>query len=318
MNNLKKVIIILIVIILIILLTIFLIVRNLKKSVDENGNVKEPEYIENSYEFDNKMKNIGDRTKYLIIKGIVNNTQIYINYLNYDLSGSRVQFNNEKEEKEFLDNYKNEGISKLKTLMPKDYIEQYGITDKIIYDKFKQFANKNLMIQNVYISENSANINTYIVYLSTIDTNEELTLEIVTDSSNSTFYIMMDDYISKMNLTKDNIIGTEVKQEIQNIETNENNIYDIPNIDDKTYIQEIFEEYKGYLENYPKIAYEKLNSEYKKSRFSNIQKFKKYLEENSINIEDMEVSKYEVNKYDNYNEYVCMDQYRKLYYICGR
>lgn len=309
MKSLKRLIIILVVIAFILIISIYFIYQGRKDIMDEEGNMNEPEYIEGSYITDKAIKELDSKEEYFIIRDVVQQVQTYINYLDYDITESRVKLENKEEENQFIAEYKQEGIDSIKNMMSKEYMQEFNINDSVIYDSFAKYANKNITIGDIYVSESSVNIKTYFVYLEVLDKDEELNLVITIDSSNSSFYIMLKNYMDKMDLKKENIIGKNVEQVIQNIEINEYNTYDIPNISDATYIQELFEKYKTYLAILPNKAYEMLDSEYKQKRFGNIQSYKKYIEDNSLHLFDMELSKYKINHYNDYTEYVCMNQY---------
>lgn len=308
MKNLKKIIVIILIIILVLIITIYLI--NKKNIFDEESNIKESEYIEGSYEGNNVITEIENREDYFIIKSILENLQVYINYLDYDFSQSRNEFNNIEEQEEALEKYKEEGIDIIKNnIMSKEYIEKFNINDNEIYQKLVKYANKNIIINNIYVCDNSENIKTYIVYSNTAETNEEFNIVIVTDSLTNSFNIILDNYIDNMKINKENIIGTEVSQDISNIKENEYNIYEDPDVSNKIYVQELFENYKNYLINSSKKAYELLDNEYKKIKFKDINEFNEYIDNNSSRIEDMEISKYKINSYSDYTEYICVDQY---------
>lgn len=309
MKDLKKIIIILVIAILILIISIYFINRSKKDIMDEQGNIEEPEYIEGSYEADKVIKQLENKEEYFIIRGIVEQLQLYINELDYDLSETRVRFNNTEEEEQFLATYKQEGINSIKNMMSKEYIQEFNVNDATIYNNLVKYANKDIAINSIYVSENSVNIKTFFVYLDVVaDTNKEFNLVITLDSSNNSFYIMLEDYINKMKINKENIIGRGIEQTIQNIEQNEYNTYDIPNIDEARYVQELFENYKILLSNLPDKAYDLLDNEYKQKRFGNIQNFKNYRDSNSSYILDMELSKYKINHYNDYTEYICMNQ----------
>lgn len=308
MKKLKKMIVILLIVALILIISIYFISKGKKEITDEEGNIEEPEYIEGSYEANNTIKELENKEEYFIIKDIIAQFQTYINYLDYDLTETRVKLESKEDENEFLSEYKQEGMDGIKNMMSKEYQAEFHISDATIYDNLAKYANQNMMIKDIYVSENSVNIKTYFVYLDAIHT-EELRFVVIVDSSNNSFYIMLNDYMDKMDIKKEAIVGKTVEQTIQNVETNEYNTYEIPNISDARYVQELFDEYKMFLSNSPNKAYDRLDSEYRQKRFGDIQNFKTYVEQNSVHLLDMELSKYKINHYNDYTEYVCMDQF---------
>ena len=312
MEKLKKIIIILVIVVFIIIVSISLINKKIKQTIDEEGNIEEPEYIEGSYEADKTIKALDNKEEYFMIKEIVEQIQTYINYLDYDLSETRVRFNNTEEENQFLIRYKQEGIDSIKSMMSKEYIEEFNVSDTTIYSNLVKYANKDIEIKKIYVSEDSVNIKTFFVYFNTTVAEEEFALVITMDSSKNSFFVMLKDYIDKIGMKEENIIGKKVEQKIQSIEQNEYNTYNITDVSETRYVQELFEDYRSYLSNIPNKAFDMLDGEYRQKRFSNnIENFKNYISDNSSYILDMELSKYKINKYNDYTEYVCMDQMGK-------
>lgn len=80
----------------------------------------------------------------------------------------------------------------------------------------------------------------------------------------------------------------------------------------------VLEKYIAYLRysmlKYPQEIYERLDEEYKNAKFKNEEDFEKYIEERKEQITDIRLDKYEVNIYDDYTQYICMD-YSGNYYI---
>lgn len=309
MKSLKRFIIILVIIAFILIISIYFIYQGKKDIMDEEGNIKEPEYIEGTYITDKAIKELDSKEEYFVIKDVVQQVQTYINYLDYDVTESRIKLENKEEEKQVIDEYKQEGIDSIKNMMSNEYMQEFNINDSVIYDSLAKYANKNITIEDIYVSESSVNIKTYFVYLDVLDTDEEFNLVITIDSSNNSFNIMLKNYMDKMDIKKENMIGKTVEQAIQNIEINEYNTYNIPDISDATYIQELFENYKTYLAILPNKAYEMLDNEFKQKRFGNIQNYKIYIDNYSSHLFNMELSKYKINHYSDYTEYVCMNQY---------
>lgn len=309
MKKLKNIIIIIIIIILLLISIVYILNKNQNNVSNENDYIEEPENIQGSYEIDNTIKELDNRADYFIIKEIFDKTLNYINYFDYDLSQSRLEFNSLEEEKQFLNKYKKDGIDILKSIMPKKYMQNFNMTDDSINDSLLKYANKNVKICNIYVSDNSSNIKTYFVYSNVLSTNEEFNLVIILDSNNKTFNIMLENYIKIEGISKEKILGAKVEQDIKSIESNEYNTYEVPNANNEMYAQELLENYKTYLINSPQRAYDLLYLEFRQKKFNNINKFESYISNRISNIEDMELKKYKVNTYNDYTEYICINQY---------
>ena len=60
-------------------------------------------------------------------------------------------------------------------------------------------------------------------------------------------------------------------------------------------------------------AYDLLQNEYKQKKFPVIEYFNNYIDNNRDILKNIEISKYKINKYDGYTEYICMDKYANYY-----
>lgn len=317
MNKLKKIIVFIFIITSILIVGILLILKN-NKNTNENiivDDVGEPEGIEEDEDNTNIVKELDNRMDYFIVKNVFENTLNYINYLDYDLSQGKLEFTSESEEKQFLNKYKNEGINMLKNIMPKEYINSFGMDDNNIYNNLVKYANKDIMISNVYDTNSNSNIKIFFVYATVLDTNEDFNIIVLIDYNNSTFNILLENYIEKEKIDKSKIIGMSFKLGLNeitqkdSIESNEYNTYEIPSVSNEMYAQELIENYKHYLLDFTQKAYDLLDDEYKAKKFNGIDKFKNYINNKNSNIEDMELSKYKVNTYNDYTEYICIDQF---------
>ncbi len=312
MKNLKSIIIILsIIIIVVIILMVYFMHQQKSTTIDEQGDIEESKYVEGSYELNHTIEEIESEQEYVIVKYILQEIQVYINYLNYDLSGTRIQFSNENEEKDFLNKYIKQGTDIIKNnIMPKEYVEKFNITDEKIYKELAKYANKDIKINDIYVCENSINIKTYIVYSESLDTKEKFNIALVIDSNNNSFYMMLEDYINDMDINKrEDLIGKSIEQNIENIEKNEYNTFNVPSNISQAYISEIFNDYKEYLNNDIEKAYNMLYDEYKQKRFNSIDEFEQYIKSRAEEFSDMELSKYKIDVYEKYNEYICLNQY---------
>ena len=317
MNKLKKIIVFIFIITSILSVGILLILKN-NKNTNENiivDDVGEPEGIEEDEDNANIVKELDNRMDYFTVKNVFENTLNYINYLDYDLSQGKLEFTSESEEKQFLNKYKNEGINMLKNIMPKEYINSFGMDDNNIYNNLVKYANKDIMISNVYDTNSNSNIKIFFVYATVLDTNEDFNIIVLIDYNNSTFNILLENYIEKEKIDKSKIVGMSFKLGLNeitqkdSIESNEYNTYEIPSVSNEMYAQELIENYKHYLLDFTQKAYDLLDDEYKAKKFNGIDKFKNYINNKNSNIEDMELSKYKVNTYNDYTEYICIDQF---------
>ena len=60
-------------------------------------------------------------------------------------------------------------------------------------------------------------------------------------------------------------------------------------------------------------AYNMLDGQYQQKRFTSYDSFNSYIKENIQTIETSEIKKYKIKNYDDYTEYLCIDNYNNYY-----
>lgn len=94
---------------------------------------------------------------------------------------------------------------------------------------------------------------------------------------------------------------------------NQGNRLEIKATTQERIIKEYLEHYKNDVLNFTDDAYESLDKEYREKKFGSIEEYKQYVSGNKSELEDIELSKYQEKEYDNYTEYICIDQYDNYY-----
>lgn len=135
-------------------------------------------------------------------------------------------------------------------------------------------------------------------------------------------YENLDDYISAMisknfeeaQEGKQNSLKTKLKiKKIFNIEDNKDNNLNTISISDEDFCRSLLSNFIDYCLYYPEKAYELLNKDYREARFKNLEGFKEYREDASELLQRAYLSKYGVEKHDDYTEYVLIDQFENYY-----
>lgn len=139
-----------------------------------------------------------------------------------------------------------------------------------------------------------------------------ITLMIEIDTANELYYIYPEKYVNdkKYNSLKS---GDTINFSVELIDNNLDNKYKKITKTDGEMAEEYFNDYKELLKYYQNEAYQKLNSDYAKSKFGNKETYIKYLENNKSNIALMKINQYKVYSTDNYTDYICTDQYYNYY-----
>lgn len=94
---------------------------------------------------------------------------------------------------------------------------------------------------------------------------------------------------------------------------NEYNEFEFATVTEEELMIKYLEDYKKKALDYPEEAYNLLDILYRNKKFGSIGNYKKYIEENKFIMENLQLTKYLINSYDGYEEYICVDQYNNYY-----
>ena len=292
MKNTKKVGIILLVLslILIIMLILMITLLNKMKSTDYNNNTEFEKQI--LYEANKNIEKVSNRNKYYVVQDIV------ITYMKY------------------INNLKKEDIkdknTALYSILDKEYILEFNINENNIGEKFNLYtSNEKVYIDDIYELEKDISINIFFIYGTTINSNEAFKLIVKTDSKNNTFSVFPAEYIDRYGYSYSSN-NDEIKIDDKEIEPNNYNIFEYKNINNDQMIVYYFEDLKNKVFEKDKL-YQVLDEEYKNKKFANIQEYNNYLENIKSFIMQRNIVNYQINKFDNYTQYVCIDQMGKYY-----
>lgn len=210
-----------------------------------------------------------------------------------------------------------DSVSAVYDMLDTKYINYKNITKDNLTKKVPKIKDSVVHITNMYVSEQSASFYVYIVEgalrekSSSDITNFKVIVQ--TDAINTTFSILLEDYINELgvNLKEGN---TLILKEVKNIEANDNNTYKYKNINEQTYIEDLFDHYKEEIIYNAQLAYNRLDEEYKNARFSSLEEFSKYAKSNTKKNVMAKVDKYQKTEEDGYTQYVYLDQ-NENYYI---
>lgn len=300
---------IIIVAIIITLIMIFLIRSQILtdeeyKTIDENGNYKDVIDVDDSLQ----IKKVDNNIEYFRVKDCIDSYIMFSQDLLYNQNNQEMDINliNER-----MISIIPKFVQKSLNLNSKNLYRTIGLPDKYIRIN-KMTVSKQVSDENNKDTE--TNIYAYIVEGIFIDrdnfSKENFKMIVLLDQFNETFYIIPQKYI------EDNKIQTEEGKELNiysqsEIENNTYNTYQPKIYKDQDICKEYFNIFRLDLEYDMKYAYDSLDKEYREKRFGNYNNFAKYIEEN--NLKNISIQNYLVNRYNDYNEYVCKDQYGNFY-----
>ena len=305
MTNIKK-IIICVSIIIVLLITIILTIVHFNKGeviykIDETGTSDDE--ID---DVDTSLQYVTVRNDFYAIQTCV---QKFYSYYTAIFDGDNINF--EDDESADDKKIKADNEEAVYNMLDTEYVNYKNITKNNISNKLDKLNESIVNINEMYVSKKNTNVYVYIVIgrLREVQSGNmtDFKIMIKNDALNKTFSVYLEDYINeKLN---DLEIGKEVNLEVgESVEDKEINIYDYSIITDEVYATDLMEKYKEEILFDEETAYSNLDEEYRKKRFENLDNFKEYAKENVIKNVSMEITKYQKNNYDDYTEYVCMDQ----------
>ena len=199
-------------------------------------------------------------------------------------------------------------------LISKNYITKNNITVKNIYDYVDTVKENRIIIPITISNENkddNYNVKTYKVSTLSIETYNRQNFSYIyfivnIDEKNNTFSI------EPVN-DKDELDNIKIDYKMENIEKKDNNIFLNVGSTQEEIAADYFSNYKNILLSDANLAYNYLDKNYKEKRFENIDEFNKYVKKNKEIFERMRLEKYEVKYYDDYFQYICVDQFENFY-----
>ncbi len=192
--------------------------------------------------------------------------------------------------------------------------EQVEYVPKKLRDPTKFFSIQACIQNNIDKNFNAIDINilegetifSYSVY-GTIENNKEVYFIVRVDIENMTFLI------EELDNQYDNIDKINLETKMQEIKDNGKNAFEYTTISDEKMCRIYLEQFsKLELQNTEK-AYSLLNKEYKEERFPTLSEYQEYVKEYREVIENSILSKYSVDHYENYTEYILVDTYNNSY-----
>lgn len=284
MEHIKKIIIIVIVLIILITVALLLVKYIDKKDKQEN--------FENTLvmEITNTIEILSNRNEYFVVKSCAT-----------DYLSSIAQKNNEM----------------AYSLLDKNYIEEYNINEENVFNYLDKYNSEELLIDKIYTIQDTEQIYTYFVYGKLLDVTtsniEEFKTVVRLDKANDVYSVIPYKYIQDNQYSIK--LGSTISFEYNKIEDKQYNSFTFNNITEQQlmilYLSEIKKEMKYSIET----SYDKLDASYKTKRFSNLEEYKQYVNNRINEISKASVQKYQVEKYEDYTQYICIDQNNNYYII---
>lgn len=181
------------------------------------------------------------------------------------------------------------------------YVQKNNITKTNVYEKIRDIGNS-FLIDKMYIIDGE-NIKDFYVYIENNEKKEKI-FEVILDVNNNTYSI---NPLNNVNYNEITAI------DVDSINKNSNNAFNYANISDEQMAKNYFYDFKNNVLSDISKSYNKLEENYKKKRFENIDNYKEYVNNNQNELQKIIIKKYLINNYQDYTEYVCQDQYENYY-----
>lgn len=309
MKKIKNIIFLIIIIIIILIIIIKIIDMQNPKYETETQKQNQTETTSN---YEEEIQKLTDRSDYFLIKTCMN---MYLQTLNTENSAYYGIDDNGNIEKQVEDEYIYERIY---NLLSKRYIEDNKITKTNITKHINTLKNSDnfvsLDIKCISNTEKNSdkNIVSYAVYglainTATYTTEQKLCVLINIDKDNLLFSI------EPLKLADDNINNANISEDLTNINENDENKFIYPTFTKEDISREYINLYKFVSLSETDLMYSKLDSEYSKKKFESKEEYKKYIQNNRERIISTRLDKYKVNEYENYTQYICIDQSGNYY-----
>ena len=302
-KNLIKKLIIIFSILLVVVLIVFSIIINNHPEQETKIDEEEQNLIEMTDKIEEEKMTIQEaREKYYIVKQSVYS---YFNILNTENS-IYYGYNDENE----MTKLYNEN-DKIYNLLSTSYIQKNNITKENIDNFIKKIDTKALFVPLEIKYKENNNLFKYAIsgYITDLKYNvlQNVYLIVNLDLDNGTFSI---EPIAEVDSIQNVDLDSE---ELQPIEKNNDNGVNYITATEEYVINDYFDTFKKMMLSNPEAAYNYLEPEYRDKRFINLEGFKKYITDNRSKLLTISLQQYQSNKYDDYIQYVCIDQYGNYY-----
>ena len=296
-----KYFILVVVVIIIIIITILLIMN--KDTYIETDEVEETEL---NIETNQKVSVTENRNNYYLVKKIVED--YYNDLMQFNISEDDIMlFGDDASDslQDILEEERKASKNKVYNYLDKNYIQKNSISIDNIQSKLGNYNDVVVLIDNIYYANDQVRVyfvNGNVVEKSSLK-KSQFSIMVSTDTQNTAFEIYPNGYDYKIELGKELKID---KKEIINTKYN-NYTYNI--INDETYSKDIFDDYKNRLMYDVEGSFNRLDEEYRKAKFTNLEEYKKYVKDNYTKLINSNLSSYQVTN----TQVLCIDRNNKSY-----
>lgn len=216
----------------------------------------------------------------------------------------------------------NKDVSAIINVLDESYIKENQIEKENIFSKIEEIQGFPLiMINDMKQKDSSINVTTFFIDYNLEDDTVNFTGEALKDApsyyttqkKNSKIVINVDNknntYTVLPNYTEENNI-----QNIEEIKKNDSNVFVFQTLNKQDIAKKYMENFINKIIFDVDNSYNLLEENYKKSKFDNIDNYKKYINEHIEEYRQAMLQKYKVNTTQTEStEYICIDQFGNYY-----
>ena len=317
MKKIKFIIAITITIIICLIVALLIIFNN--KANGQNGN-----YTTYEPNIKKVVSEVTSRNKYYTIKKIVNNyfydlTQFKKTTQDIVVRRPEEQFGTSDYNviQNILQEYVNKDneaiINKIFNCLDKEFISKNNITMDNLQEKLGIFTDFVLFIDKMYTADIDADTTAYFIYGKVIEKDNykktDFSIMITIDEANRKYEIYPYGYEYDVKL------GEEFSINKKEINDSKYNFASAVRVDNETYCQDLFENYRNRLFYDVDGLYEILDKEYKEKKFGNIESFRNYVQNNKTKLVNERLTGYSIEEGENYTQYICVGKDGNYYYF---
>lgn len=305
MKNKKNLISLIIVLIIVAIILTIVIIINYDK--DKYGDAYEKNQDESNIKINYEYQKVNNSTLFYTVGDCA---QKYFDYISLDISNKE---ENQTYTSELVDlniDTEQEKKQAIYNILDKQYISQNNIN----LDNIENFINK--ASEKIIFTPTKMNmldgsvIQRFAVY-GIIDNGKDVqSIYIIV---NLDYYNMTYSIEPVIDNKYNNINEIRLDERTEEIALNENNEFVYNRISEESIIRNYISYYKTNALKNSTIAYNLLDEEYREKKFGDIEKYKKYVNDNKEMISSSILNSYQINNNDGYTQYICIDNLGNYY-----
>ena len=207
-----------------------------------------------------------------------------------------------------------EGVKEsIYSLLSTEYIEKNNVEIDNIYEKVSDINETITFVPLKMQCSEGIGVDKFLVYGSLIYMNsqnlENIFIYVNIDYINQTFSI------EPINEKYNDIEEIKLDNTIDSIEKNNFNSFSEKQMTEEEISKEKFNDFKLLILRKSEDLYNSLNEEYRNKKFGSYEEYEKYIDNNYDRLSTISITKYQVNEYNDYTQYVCLDKENGYYFF---